>query len=67
MNNAERAPNNEKIFAMEKLIDEMTRVGDLLAAKSCLPSSKGTRVRLSEGKFRSVTDGPFAETKELFG
>ena len=26
--------------------------------------SKGTQVRLSGGKF-SVTDGPFAETKEL--
>ena len=63
-NNVERAPTHEEMLAMEKLIDEMTKAGVLLAAEGCLPSSKGARMRLSEGKF-SVTDGPFAETKEL--
>jgi hypothetical protein len=31
-----------------------------------LPSAKGARVRLSSGKF-TVTDGPFAEAKEIVG
>ena len=49
---------------MGKLIGDMHKAGVLLAAEGCLPSSKGSRVRLDGGKF-SVTDGPFPETKEL--
>src|SRR5262249_22472834 len=47
-----------------QLIDDMTRSGVLLATDGLQPSSKGTRVRISNGKF-TITDGPFAETKEL--
>jgi len=36
----------------------------MLAAEGLQPSSKGKRVRFSEGQ-RTVIDGPFAETKEL--
>jgi hypothetical protein len=36
----------------------------MLAGEGLHPSSKGKRVRFS-GANRSVTDGPFAETKEL--
>ena len=36
----------------------------LLATDGLQPSSKGARVRISDGKF-TVTDGPFTETKEL--
>jgi len=49
---------------MEKLVDEQTRAGILLATGGFEDSSKGARVGVSSGKF-SVTDGPFAETKEL--
>ena len=36
----------------------------MLAGEGLHPSSKGARVKFS-GKDRTVTDGPFAETKEL--
>src|SRR5262249_54519755 len=47
-----------------KFIAEVTNAGVLLATDGLQPSSKGARVRLSGGKV-TVTDGPFAETKEL--
>jgi len=59
-------PTPEHMTAMGKLIDEMTRAGSLLGTEGCLPSAKGARVRIAQGKF-SVTDGPFVETKELVG
>jgi hypothetical protein len=51
---------------MGKLIGEVMEAGWLIATEGCLPSAAGARVRLSDGKF-TVTDGPFAETKELIG
>jgi len=57
-------PTQEEMESMGKLIGDMHKAGVLLAAEGCLPSSKGSRVRLDGGKF-SVTDGPFPETKEL--
>jgi len=59
-------PSPEHMAAMGKLIDEMTKAGTLLGTEGCLPSAKGARVRVADGKF-SVTDGPFVETKELVG
>jgi hypothetical protein len=59
-------PSEEEITKMGKLIEDGMREGWLLATEGCLPSSLGTRVRLSTGKL-IVTDGPFAETKELVG
>lgn len=44
--------------------DELVKAGILLAADGLHPSSKGVRVKF-EGDKRTVTDGPFAETKEL--
>ena len=63
---AERPPAQEEMAAMGKLIGEAMQAGWLIATEGCLPSSAGARVRLAEGKF-TVTDGPFAETKELVG
>jgi hypothetical protein len=57
-------PSQEHIGKMGELIQEMTNAGVLLATEGCLPSSKGVRVRRS-GQKVTVTDGPFAETKEL--
>src|SRR6266487_1766094 len=56
---------NEKILAeMGKYNEELIKAGILLAAEGLHPSSKGSRVKFSGDK-RIVTDGPFAETKEL--
>jgi hypothetical protein len=49
---------------MEKFNEELVKAGIVLAGEGLMPSSKGVRVRCS-GKDRIVTDGPFAETKEL--
>ena len=57
-------PTQQEMERMGKLVDEGFKSGRLLATEGCLPSAKGARVRLSEGKF-TVTDGPFTESKEL--
>ncbi len=57
-------PSTELLTAMLNYNEELSKAGILLAAEGLHPSSKGARVRFS-GKDRSVTDGPFAETKEL--
>jgi hypothetical protein len=49
---------------MEQFQEELLKAGIVLAGEGLMPSSKGVRVRVS-GKNRIVTDGPFAETKEL--
>jgi len=57
-------PTQQEMERMGKLVDEGFKSGRLLATEACLPSSKGARVRLSDGKF-TVIDGPFTESKEL--
>ena len=57
-------PSKELIAAMGQFNEEMARAGVMLAGEGLQPSSKGARVSFSGGKAR-VTDGPFAETKEL--
>ena len=59
-------PSPEEMERMGKLIEEGMKEGYLLAVEGCLPSAKGARVRLSNGKI-TVTDGPFTEAKELIG
>ena len=59
-------PSQQEMERMGKLIGEAMQAGWLLSTEGCLPSSTGARVRFSDGKF-TVTDGPFAETKELVG
>ncbi len=57
-------PTQENMAQMGEFIGELARSGVLLATDGLLASSKGARIRLSNGKV-SVTDGPFTETKEL--
>ena len=57
-------PPSELFVAMGKYNEELIKAGILLAADGLHPSSRGVRVHFS-GTSRSVTDGPFAETKEL--
>src|SRR5260221_2411308 len=55
----------QKLLAeMGKFNEELVKAGVLLAAEGLHASSKGKRVRFS-GADRTVTDGPFTETKEL--
>ena len=56
---------DEKILAnMGKYNEELAKAGVLIAGEGLHASSKGARVKFS-GNERIVTDGPFAETKEL--
>jgi hypothetical protein len=57
-------PSQELLAAMMKYNEELVRAGVMLAGEGLQPSSKGARVKFSGSK-RTVTDGPFAETKEL--
>ena len=57
-------PSAEEMAAMGQLIDEMTKSGALIATEGCLPSVTGARVRRTGGHV-TVTDGPFAEAKEV--
>jgi hypothetical protein len=58
------APSQQEMEQMGKLVEEQKKSGLLLATEGCMPSALGARVRMKEGKF-VVTDGPFAESKEL--
>jgi hypothetical protein len=57
-------PNEKLLSDMGKFNEELVKAGIMLAGEGLQPSSKGARVRFS-GTKRTVTDGPFAETKEL--
>jgi hypothetical protein len=57
-------PGGELLAAMGKYNEELAKAGVLLAAEGLHPSSRGARVRFTEGG-RTVVDGPFAEAKEL--
>jgi len=57
-------PSEQELTEMMKFNEELSKAGILLAGEGLQPSSKGARVTFS-GDNRSVTDGPFAETKEL--
>lgn len=57
-------PNAELLVAMGKFNEELIKAGVMLAGDGLQASSKGARVKFA-GEKRIVTDGPFAETKEL--
>lgn len=58
---------DEKDFArMGKFNEELSNAGMILAADGLQPTSKGARIRFSGG-VPTVTDGPFAEVKEVVG
>jgi hypothetical protein len=61
---AGKLPSQELLTAMMKYNEELVKAGIMLAGEGLQPSSKGARVKFSGDK-RIVTDGPFAETKEL--
>jgi hypothetical protein len=57
-------PDTQLLTDMGKYNEELVKAGVMLAGEGLHPSSRGARVKFSGGK-RTVTDGPFAETKEL--
>jgi hypothetical protein len=57
-------PGTELLTAMGKFNEELVKAGVLLDGNGLHASKKGKRVKFS-GQQRTVTDGPFAETKEL--
>src|SRR5271166_3616668 len=57
-------PSAEMFAAMDKFNEELINAGIMLDGTGLTPSSLGARIRFS-GTNRTVTDGPFPETKEL--
>ena len=57
-------PSTELLTNMGKFNEELVKAGVMLAGEGLQPSSKGKRVTFTGAK-PTITDGPFAETKEL--
>lgn len=57
-------PSEQLLAEMGKYNERLVEAGIMEAGEGLHPSSKGARVHF-KGKERKVTDGPFAETKEL--
>ena len=60
------APPVDAVEKMMKYNEELAKAGALIALDGLHPSSRGARVRFGGGK-PSITDGPFAEAKEVIG
>jgi len=59
-------PPKALMDAVAKLAEEATKAGEMIESGGLASTATGVRVRLSGGKV-TVTDGPFAEAKEVFG
>lgn len=59
-------PSAEDVAAMTAYNEELTKAGVLLSLDGLRPPGQGARLRFSGGK-PTVTDGPFAEAKEVVG
>jgi hypothetical protein len=57
-------PSQELLTEMMAYNEELAKAGVMEAGEGLHASSKGARVKFSGGK-TTLTDGPFAETKEL--
>ncbi len=63
---AGKRPDAGLVAAMVNLVGDAIKSGKLIDTGGLLPTSHATRIRVTKGKL-TVTDGPFAETKELIG
>jgi hypothetical protein len=61
---AGQMPTEALLAEMGKFNEQLVNAGVMQVGEGLHPSSKGKRVKFS-GRDRTVTDGPFAETKEL--
>jgi hypothetical protein len=66
LNSQNKPPPKELIEAMGKLEAEARSAGALLDTGGLMPPATGARVTIRGGKM-IVTDGPFAEAKEVVG
>lgn len=57
-------PSETLLAEMGSYNEELVKAGVMLGGDGLQPSSKGKRVRFSNGE-KHVVDGPFPETKEL--
>jgi hypothetical protein len=57
-------PSEKLLTDMGKFNEELVKAGIMQAGEGLHPSNKGKRVRFAGGT-KTVSDGPFAETKEL--
>jgi AraC family transcriptional regulator len=57
-------PSERLLTEMGNFNEELVKAGVMLAGEGLQPTSKGARVKFTDGQ-RTVIDGPFAETKEL--
>jgi hypothetical protein len=57
-------PTEEQLNTMGRFNEELVNAGVMLDCDGLQASSKGARIKF-DGEKRTVTDGPFAETKEL--
>ncbi|HVE32267.1 MAG TPA: YciI family protein [Gemmatimonadaceae bacterium] len=58
-------PSEQELTEMGEFNDELVKAGVMLAGEGLQASSKGARVRFDKSGKKTITDGPFAETKEL--
>jgi hypothetical protein len=59
-----KVPDKAAFEEMGRFNMELARAGMLLAMDGLKPTSKGARILFGDGK-KTVTDGPFTESKEL--
>jgi hypothetical protein len=64
-NEADAPPTPEVMAAVGEFVGEAAAAGILLAAEGVRASSYGARLTVDDGGSVTVTDGPFAEAKEL--
>jgi hypothetical protein len=63
-----KGPLTTEMFeAMGKYNEQLVNAGVLLAGEGLAPASKGVRVRFGKDNKPEVSDGPFAEAKEVIG
>ncbi|MDX2969252.1 YciI family protein [Kribbella solani] len=63
---AGKLPGPQVAEGVGEVVEDLSKAGVLLFAEGVHRSSLGARVKVADGR-RTVTDGPFAETKELVG
>ena len=62
----ESPPPTAFIEAVGEFVEQLWADGTLVETGGLLPSREGASIRLADGRI-SVTDGPFAESKEVIG
>lgn len=63
---ADAVPTAEAAARMQEYNQSLQKAGVLLALDGLFPPSTGARISYADGK-PTVTDGPFAEAKEVIG